>query len=77
VKRVHGGITEKKVLNRYHHQPAQCLVAGAGQEDYGVLAAKYKDLKERFDQLDAQKKTADADLSEAPDLDDTAPPTKL
>ena len=54
------------VLNRYitPSQPS-ALVLERVRKDYDVLAAKYKDLKERFGQLDAQKKTTDAELSES------------
>jgi len=53
------------VLNRYitTGQPSAMMLERV-RKDYDVLAAKYRDLKERFDQLDAQKKTTDADLAQ-------------
>jgi SH3 domain protein len=53
------------VLNRYitTSQPS-AMVLERVRKDYDGLAAKYKDLKERFDQLDTQKKATDADLSQ-------------
>ncbi len=53
------------VLNRYisTSQPSAMVLARVRQ-DYDALAAKYKDLKEKFDQLEAQKKGTDADLSQ-------------
>jgi SH3 domain protein len=53
------------VLTRYltSSQPS-ALVLERVRQDYEVLAAKYKELKERFDKLDAQKKATDADLSQ-------------
>jgi SH3 domain protein len=53
------------VLNRYitASQPSS-MVLERVRKDYDVLAAKYKDVKERFDQLDVQKKATDADLSQ-------------
>ena len=53
------------VLNRYitTGQPSTMMLERV-RKDYDVLAAKYRDLKERFDQLDAQKKTTDADLAQ-------------
>lgn len=35
------------------------------RKDHEALAARYKELKERCDQLDAQKKASDADLSKS------------
>ena len=54
------------VLNRYitTSQPS-AMVLERVRKDYDVLAAKYKELKERFDRLDAQKKTIDADFSQS------------
>ncbi len=53
------------VLNRYLtvSQPS-AMVLDRVRQDYDVLAAKYKDLKEKFDELETQKKTTDADLSQ-------------
>jgi SH3 domain protein len=53
------------VLNRYFttSQPS-AMVLERVRKDYDALAAKYKDLKERFDQVDAQKKATDVDLSQ-------------
>jgi SH3 domain protein len=52
------------VLNRYitTSQPS-AMVLERVRKDYDVLAAKYKELKERFDRLDAQKKATDDDFS--------------
>lgn len=54
------------VLNRYitTSQPS-AMVLERVRKDYDVLAAKYKELKERFDRLDAQKKATDADFSQS------------
>ena len=54
------------VLNRYitTSQPS-ALVLERVRKDYDVLAAKFKDLKERLAQLDAQKKTTDAELTQS------------
>jgi SH3 domain protein len=54
------------VLNRYitTSQPS-AMVLERVRKDYDVLAAKYKELKERFDRLDAQKITTDADFSQS------------
>lgn len=53
------------VLNRYisTSQPS-AMVLERVRKDYEILTAKHKDLKERFDQLDAQKKATDADLTQ-------------
>jgi SH3 domain protein len=53
------------VLNRYltTSRPS-AMVLEQVRQDYDVLAAKYNDLKEKYDQLEAQKKVADADLSQ-------------
>lgn len=53
------------VLNRYltTSRPS-AMVLEQVRQDYDVLAAKYSDLKEKYDQLEAQKKVADADLSQ-------------
>ena len=54
------------VLNRYLTASQPCaMVLDRVRQDYDVLAAKYKDLKEQFDELEAQKKVADADLSQS------------
>jgi SH3 domain protein len=54
------------VLNRYitTSQPS-ALVLERVRKDYDELVAKFKDLKERFGQLDAQKKKTDAELSQS------------
>ncbi|MFO7709273.1 MAG: TIGR04211 family SH3 domain-containing protein [Desulfobacterales bacterium] len=54
------------VLNRYitTSQPSAMALERV-RKDYDVLAAKYKELKERFDRLDEQKKATDADLSQS------------
>lgn len=53
------------VLNRYltASQPSAMVLARVRQ-DYDVLAAKYKDLKDTYNQLASEKKVADADLSQ-------------
>jgi SH3 domain protein len=62
--RDHGG-KEGWVLNRYLTASQPCpMVLDRVRQDYDVLAAKYKGLKETFDVLDAQKKATDADLSQ-------------
>ncbi|MCB2148401.1 MAG: TIGR04211 family SH3 domain-containing protein [Deltaproteobacteria bacterium] len=62
--RDHSG-KEGWVLNRYLTANQPCaMVLGRVRQDYDVLAAKYKGLKENFDALDAQKKATDADLSQ-------------
>jgi SH3 domain protein len=62
--RTHNG-KEGWVLNRYLTPNQPCaMVLGRVRQDYDVLAAKFEDLKEKFDALDAQKKAADADLSQ-------------
>ena len=54
------------VLNRYiTTSPPSAMVLERVRKDYDVLAAKYKELKERFDRLDAQKKATDADFSQS------------
>jgi SH3 domain protein len=59
------------VLNRYitTSQPS-AMVLERVRKDYDVLAAKYKELKERFDRLDAQKKATDADFSQSRRIQD-------
>jgi SH3 domain protein len=54
------------VLNRYltTSQPS-AMVLERVRKDYDVLAAKYKELKERVDRLDAQKKATDVDFSQS------------
>ena len=62
--RTHNG-KEGWVLNRYLTPSQPCaMVLDRVRQDYDVLAAKFKDLKEKFDQLNSQKKVADADLSQ-------------
>ena len=52
------------VLNRYLTASQPCaMVLDRVRQDYDVLVAKYEGLKETFDELDAQKKATDADLS--------------
>jgi len=53
------------VLNRYltASQPS-AMVLERVRQDYDVLSAKFKDLKQRYGQLEAQKKVSDADLSQ-------------
>ena len=62
--RDHNG-KEGWVLNRYltTDQPS-AMVLERVRQDYDVLSAKYKDLKEKYSQLESQKKVADADLSQ-------------
>jgi SH3 domain protein len=52
------------VLNRYlsPNQPS-AMVLDRVRQDYDVLNAKYESLKETFDELEAQKKATDSDLS--------------
>lgn len=53
------------VLNRYLTASQPCaMVRDRIRQDYDVLTAKYKDMKEKLNQLDAQKKVTDADLSQ-------------
>ena len=62
--RDHSG-KEGWVLNRYLTASQPCaMVLDRVRQDYDVLAAKYKGLKENFDELDAKKKATDADLSQ-------------
>lgn len=52
--------------NRYLTAAApSALVLERVRQDYDGLEKKYKDLKDRFDGLTAQKKAADADLSQS------------
>lgn len=54
------------VLNRYLTASQPCaMVLGRVRQDYDVLSAKHRDLKKKFDELEAQKKVADADLSQS------------
>lgn len=54
------------VLNRYLTANQPCaMVLDRVRQDYDVLVAKFNDLKDRFDELDAQKKVTDADLSQS------------
>jgi SH3 domain protein len=60
------GGKEGWVLNRYLTANQPCaMVLDRVRQDYDVLAAKYNELKDRFDELDAQKKVTDADLSQS------------
>ena len=54
------------VLNRYltTSQPS-AMVLERVRQDYDVLNAKYNELKEKYDNLTAQKKVSDADLSQS------------
>ena len=53
------------VLNRYITPNQPCaMVLGRVRQDFDVLTAKYKDLKDNFDNLSAQKKAIDSDLSQ-------------
>jgi SH3 domain protein len=62
--RDHSG-KEGWVLNRYITPNQPCaMVLGRVRQDFDVLTAKYKDLKDNFDNLEAQKKATDADLSQ-------------
>ena len=62
--RDHNG-KEGWVLNRYITPNQPCaMVLGRVRQDFDVLTAKYKDLKDNFDNLNAQKKATDADLSQ-------------
>jgi len=61
--RDHNG-KEGWVLNRYLTANQPCaMVLGRVRQDYDVLTASYNDLKDNFDELSAQKKATDADLS--------------
>ena len=61
--RDHNG-KEGWVLNRYLTPSQPCaMVLDRVRQDYDVLNAKYEDLKETFDELEAQKKATDSDLS--------------
>ena len=53
------------VLNRYltADQPSAMVLARVRQ-DYDVLATRYQDLKDKYDQLESQKKVIDANLSQ-------------
>ena len=54
------------VLNRYLTASQPCaMVLDRVRQDYDVLAAKYKDMKGQFDELETQKKVADSDLSQS------------
>ena len=62
--RDHNG-KEGWVLNRYITPNQPCaMVLGRVRQDFDVLTAKYKDLKDNFDNLSAQKKATDSDLSQ-------------
>ena len=62
--RDHNG-KEGWVLNRYITPNQPCaMVLGRVRQDFDVLTAKYKDLKDNFDNLSTQKKATDADLSQ-------------
>jgi SH3 domain protein len=54
------------VLNRYLTASQPCaMVLDRVRQDYDVLAAKFEDMKTKFDELNAQKKVTDADLSQS------------
>lgn len=60
------GGKEGWVLNRYLSASQPCaMVLGRVRQDYNVLTAKFDDLKDKFDALNAQKNVADADLSQS------------
>lgn len=53
------------VLSRYLTTSQPCaMVLDRVRQDYDVLSAKYEELSRTFDELQAQKKVADADLSQ-------------
>ena len=53
------------VLNRYLTASQPCaMVLDRVRQDYDVLNAKFQDVKKKFDELDAKKTVADADLSQ-------------
>lgn len=59
------GGREGWVLNRYITPSQPCaMVLTRVRQDFDVLTAKYEDLKNNFDQLNAQKKATDSDLSQ-------------
>ena len=59
------GGKEGWVLNRYLTANQPCaMVLERVRQDYDVLAAKFKGLKEQYDELQSQKKVIDADLSQ-------------
>jgi SH3 domain protein len=59
------GGKEGWVLTRYLTASQPCaMVLDRVRQDHDVLAAKYKDLKTQYEELDAQKKVVDADLSQ-------------
>jgi SH3 domain protein len=54
------------VLNRYLTASQPCsMVLGRVKQEYDGLSDKYKNLKQNFDQLQAQKSSIDADLSQS------------
>lgn len=54
------------VLNRYLTASQPCdMVLGRVRQDYDLLSAKFEDIKKKYDELNAQKKVADADLSQS------------
>lgn len=54
------------VLNRYLTASQPCaMVLERVRQDYDVLAAKFEDMKTKFDELNTQKKVTDADLSQS------------
>jgi len=54
------------VLNRYLTANQPCaMVLQRVRQDYDVLVAKFTDMKKNFNELNAQKKVADADLSQS------------
>ncbi|HSO18382.1 MAG TPA: TIGR04211 family SH3 domain-containing protein [Desulfosarcina sp.] len=66
------GGKEGWVLNRYLTRNQPCaMVLDRVRQDYDVLAAKFKDVNEKYGELQAQKKVIDADLSQnSQDLDE-------
>jgi len=53
------------VLNRYLTKNRPCAMVLEGvRQDYDVMSAKFKDLNEKYNQLQSEKKVTDADLSQ-------------
>lgn len=52
-------------LNRYlSPSPPSAMLLERVRQDYDVLTAKFKDLQERFNELESQKKSTDSDLAQ-------------
>lgn len=59
------GGKEGWVLNRYLTKNQPCaMVLERVRQDYDVMSAKFKDLNEKYTQLQSEKKVTDADLSQ-------------